>query len=59
MLYTDPENLEDLADKLGLLYKDEQLRSRLLNNMEALPLPGSWDHSAALLFDQLISTSAH
>ena len=59
VLYTDPENLEDLADKLGLLYKDEQLRSRLLNNMEALPLPGSWDHSAALLFDQLISTSAH
>lgn len=59
VLYTDPQNLEDLADKLGLLYKDEQLRTRLLNTMEAIPLPGSWDHSAALLFDQLISTSAH
>lgn len=59
VLYTDPQNLEDLADKLGLLYKDEQLRSRLLDNMAALPLSGSWDHSAALLFDQLISTSAH
>jgi glycosyltransferase involved in cell wall biosynthesis len=59
LLYTDPQNLEDLADKLGLLYKDEQLRTRLLNNMDALPLPGSWDHSAALLFDQLISTSSH
>lgn len=59
VLYSDPQNLEDLADKLNLLYKDEQLRTRLLNNMETLPLPGSWDHSAALLFDQLISTSAH
>ncbi|HEY0610463.1 MAG TPA: glycosyltransferase, partial [Chitinophaga sp.] len=28
VLYTDPQNLEDLADKLNLLYKDEQLRSR-------------------------------
>ncbi|WP_298740278.1 glycosyltransferase [uncultured Chitinophaga sp.] len=59
VVYTDPQNLEDLADKLALLYKDEQLRSRLLANMETLPLPGSWDHAAALLFDHLISTSAH
>lgn len=49
LLYTDPENLADLADKLGLLYKDEQLRSRLLRNMEALPLPGSWDSCAEQL----------
>jgi glycosyltransferase involved in cell wall biosynthesis len=51
LLYADPQNLEDLADKLGLIYKDEQLRTRLLRSMEALTLPGSWDHSAAALFD--------
>lgn len=30
LLYADPESLEDLADKMCLLYKDEELRSRLL-----------------------------
>lgn len=59
LLYSDPQDLEDLADKLNLLYKDEQLRTRLLRNMETITLPGSWDHSASALFEQLISTSAH
>jgi len=30
LLYADPESLEDLADKMCLLYKDQELRSRLL-----------------------------
>jgi glycosyltransferase involved in cell wall biosynthesis len=45
-LYVDPENLEDLADKMCLLYKDEQLRSRLLEKS------GKADWTAA--FDTLI-----
>ena len=34
VLYADPENLEDLADKMCLLYKDEELRSRLLGKIK-------------------------
>jgi glycosyltransferase involved in cell wall biosynthesis len=49
LLYTDPQNLEDLADKLCLLYKDEQLRTRLLQTMAGMPLPGSWDTAADAL----------
>jgi glycosyltransferase involved in cell wall biosynthesis len=38
VLYTDPDNLEDLADKMCLLYKDEDLRSRLLGKArKAIP----------------------
>jgi len=39
VLYTDPESLEDLADKMCLLYKDEELRTRQLGRMAARPLP--------------------
>ncbi|MEO6550586.1 MAG: glycosyltransferase [Ferruginibacter sp.] len=31
-LYADPSNFEDIADKMMLLFKDEGLRSRLINN---------------------------
>lgn len=34
VLFADPESLEDLADKMCLLYKDEELRSRLLGRMK-------------------------
>lgn len=40
VLYTDPENLEDLADKMCLLYKDEQLRSQQLSRIAGRQLPG-------------------
>jgi glycosyltransferase involved in cell wall biosynthesis len=36
-LYTNPDNLGDLADKMCLLYKDEQLRARLLAGIPAAP----------------------
>jgi glycosyltransferase involved in cell wall biosynthesis len=39
VLYTDPENLEDLADKMCLLYKDEELRTRQLSRIAARPIP--------------------
>ncbi|GAA3948091.1 glycosyltransferase [Chitinophaga oryziterrae] len=39
VLYTDPESLEDLADKMCLLYKDEELRTRQLGRIAARPLP--------------------
>lgn len=39
VIYTDPDNLEDLADKMCLLYKDEQLRSRQLGRIADRKLP--------------------
>lgn len=34
VLFADPDSLEDLADKMCLLYKDEELRGRLLGKMK-------------------------
>jgi glycosyltransferase involved in cell wall biosynthesis len=42
VLYADPESLEDLADKMCLLYKDEELRSRLLNNIRKTDRTGAF-----------------
>ena len=39
VIYTDPESLEDLADKMCLLYKDEELRTRQLRRIDARVLP--------------------
>jgi glycosyltransferase involved in cell wall biosynthesis len=48
VLYTDPENLEDLADKMCLLYKDEELRSRLLSKIKKAGGTAAFD---ALIID--------
>lgn len=42
-LYADPERLEDLADKMCLLYKDEDLRSRLLGQITPPAEAGSME----------------
>ncbi|MCF6402182.1 glycosyltransferase [Chitinophaga filiformis] len=48
VLYADPENLEDLADKMCLLYKDEELRSRLLGKINKAGRTEAFD---ALIID--------
>jgi len=45
-LYIDPENPDDIAEKLMLIYKDEALRSRLIENGEKRLQLFSWDESA-------------
>lgn len=39
VIYTDPEDLEDFANKMCLLYKDETLRSRQLSRIAGRALP--------------------
>jgi glycosyltransferase involved in cell wall biosynthesis len=51
ILYADPANLDDLAEKMKLLYKDEQLRSRLLAKAPAPATFDSWDGAARQLWD--------
>jgi len=48
VLFADPENLEDLADKMCLLYKDEELRSRLLGKIKKARRTAAFD---ALIID--------
>lgn len=45
-LYIDPENPDDIAEKLMLIYKDEVLRSRLIENGKNQLQLFSWDESA-------------
>lgn len=51
VLYTDPANLEDLSEKMSLLYKDEQLRTRLLRQAPPETAFRSWEQAAAQLWD--------
>jgi len=47
VLYTDPDSLDDLAEKMSVLYKDEVLRSRMLERGRQVTLPGSWTAAAS------------
>lgn len=45
-LYIDPERVEDMAEKMLLIYKDEALRSRLIANGKKRLPQFSWDAAA-------------
>lgn len=45
-LYIDPEKPDDIAEKLMLIYKDEELRGRLIENGKRRLQMFSWDESA-------------
>lgn len=45
-LYIEPENVKDMAEKMLLIYKDEALRSRLIENGKKRLLQFSWDVAA-------------
>lgn len=45
-LYIDPQNTDDIAEKMMLIYKDETLRSRLIENGKKRLQLFSWDESA-------------
>jgi glycosyltransferase involved in cell wall biosynthesis len=50
-LYIDPNNPDDMAEKMMLIYKDETLRTRLIENgKKRLPL-FNWDASAKKMWD--------
>ncbi|PSL49000.1 glycosyltransferase involved in cell wall biosynthesis [Chitinophaga niastensis] len=53
VLYADPASLDDLSEKMSLLYKDEQLRSRLLAKVPPIKPFSSWEHAAAQLWKHL------
>ncbi|SEW04508.1 glycosyltransferase family 4 protein [Chitinophaga arvensicola] len=53
VLYADPASLDDLSEKMSLLYKDEQLRARLLAKAPPAKPFSSWEYAAEQWWLQL------
>jgi len=54
-LYFDPTNFNDIADRMMEIYKDENLRSRLIEKGRAVAEKYSWERTAELMWKQLTS----
>ncbi|HVK97265.1 MAG TPA: glycosyltransferase family 1 protein, partial [Flavisolibacter sp.] len=50
-LYFDPNNISDIADKLMIIYKDEDLRKKLIEKGKLISKKYSWQNTADLLWD--------
>jgi glycosyltransferase involved in cell wall biosynthesis len=53
-LYADPNDYNDIADKMMLLYKDENLRKGLIKKGKEIVTQYSWDKSAELLWQSIL-----
>lgn len=53
-LLVDPKNVDDIAEKMQQLYKDENLRAKLISNAKEQVKKFSWDQSADRLWDCLM-----
>lgn len=53
-LYIDPESHTDIADKMMLLYKDENLRNQLIEKGRSTAAEYNWDKTAALLWQSIV-----
>jgi glycosyltransferase involved in cell wall biosynthesis len=57
-LYADPKDFENIASQLLLIYKDEALRSRLVEKGLERARAFSWDTTAALFWQTICRLSA-
>jgi len=55
-LYFDPENVDDIAEKMMRIYKDEPLRDSVIEKGKLVAKDYSWDHTAGLLWDCIQKT---
>jgi glycosyltransferase involved in cell wall biosynthesis len=55
-LFANPSDHNDLAEKMMLLYKDENLRSQLIERGNKMSEEYNWSHSAALLWQSILKT---
>ncbi|OSZ73875.1 hypothetical protein CAP36_17930 [Chitinophagaceae bacterium IBVUCB2] len=53
-LYSKPESHIDIADKMMLLYKDENLRQELIEKGNRIAQEYSWDRTATLLWQSIL-----
>lgn len=56
-LYVNNDNFNELAEKMMLLYKDENLRSGLIENGKKNTSLISWDEAAKKMWDCILQTS--
>ncbi|HEX5654821.1 MAG TPA: glycosyltransferase family 1 protein [Chitinophagaceae bacterium] len=56
-LYANPASPEDIADKMMLIYKDEQLRTRLIQKGIGQEKKYSWDRTASLLWETILKSA--
>jgi glycosyltransferase involved in cell wall biosynthesis len=52
-LYFDPADIRDMGDKLMMIYKDETLRSRLIEKGKIISQKYSWDRTADLVWEAI------
>ena len=57
-LYADPNNYNDIAEKMMRIYKDEELRRQLILRGAKLSGRYNWDESAELLWQTIMKTIA-
>jgi glycosyltransferase involved in cell wall biosynthesis len=55
-LYTDANSFEDIAEKMMLIYKDESLRSKLIEKGRFIAQQYSWQKTAELLWQSIQKT---
>ena len=55
-LYFDPNSYTDMADKMMLIYKDEELRRKLIEKGEVIAAEYTWQHTAGLLWETMMKT---
>ena len=57
-LYFDATNHTDMAEKLMLIYKDESLRSRLIEKGKQVVVNYNWERTANLLWQSVLKAVA-
>lgn len=57
-LYADPADHNDIAEKMMLMYKDENLRNELIGKGREIVDQYNWDRSAELLWESIVKTSS-
>ena len=54
-LYVDPTDIEDIADKMCTMYKNEHLRNQLIENCKVQATKFSWDKSAISFYNYMMN----
>ncbi len=55
-ILVDPSNTQDICDKMGILYKDEQLYRKLKSNCPQQAAKFSWDKTSATIWKMILET---
>ena len=57
-LQCDPNDVEDIANQMNLIFKDEMLRTKLMRQCAPQAAKFNWDESAAKVWNILVQTAA-